>query len=297
MDLASYSPEIICLRVPIVEYPQFELHADIEDRHWWFLGRRKIMERIVRRVLPPSRQTTVVDVGCGTGANIAALARDYCCVGIDTSPQAIRFAQGRFPNVRFLCGSAPAELGSIAADARMFLLMDVLEHVDDDCAFLSGLLAAASPGAHFLLTVPANPSLWTEHDVSFGHYRRYDISRLQRTWDGLPVTVRLLSHYNSRLYPIVKVVRAASRRRGHARGIAGTDFTMPVAPLNVLLDWILAGEAGVLVNALEGRRCQGFSSGVSLVALLRREPGRIVVRRKPENLPTDLHGQEARHEP
>ena len=83
----------------------------------------------------------------------------------------------------------------------MFLLMDVLEHVPDDFAFLSELLAASSPGAHFLITVPANPSFWSAHDESNGHYRRYEPDRLGRLWSGLPVTTRLLTYFNARLYP------------------------------------------------------------------------------------------------
>src|SRR5437773_2605103 len=123
---------------------QFQLHAQIEQDHWWFVARRAILRRVVREVLPANRNSIIVDVGCGTGANIAALADDYRCVGIDTSAEAIDSARRRFPRVDFLVGRAPADLGSLAAEARLFLLTDVLEHVPDDFAMLSELLAAAS---------------------------------------------------------------------------------------------------------------------------------------------------------
>jgi len=61
-------------------------------------------------------------------------------------------------------------------------------------------------------------------------------------------------------------------------GRAGTDFWMPPGPLNRLLEATFAGEARVLEGVLEGRRAQGYRKGASLVALLRREPGRIVKR-------------------
>ena len=152
--------------------------------------------------------------------------------------------------------------------ARLFLLTDVLEHVADDYAMFSELLAAASPGSCFLVTVPADESLWSVHDESFGHYRRYAAARLEGIWQGLPATTLLLSHFNARLFPIVRLVRAWNRHVGQAAGRAGTDFWLPRGPINALLTAILAGEA-------------------SLLALVRREAGRVAIRRKPADLPPD----------
>jgi len=266
---------------------QFQLHADIEQRHWWFVARRQIVGRLIQEVLPPGPDATIVDVGCGTGANIAALADRYDCVGIDTSDQAIELARQRFPGVRFLTGRAPEDLGELMRQARLFTLMDVLEHVEDDFAMLSELLAAAEPGSLFLLTVPADDSLWTEHDESFGHYRRYDLDRFRRVWADLPVTTLLLSYFNARLYPVVRWVRAINRKRGRAAGRVGTDFELPSRPVNWLLKNIFAGESKRLLGILHGRKRRAYRRGVSLVALLRRQSGHIDIRRKPHDLPPD----------
>jgi SAM-dependent methyltransferase len=266
---------------------QFQLHADIEQRHWWFVGRREIMRGLAREVLPPAPGATVIDVGCGTGGNIASLADDYRAIGIDTSAEAVQWARARFPKVHFLQGRAPGDLGPLLAQARLVLLMDVLEHVSDDFTLLSELLAAADPGTHFLLTVPADPALWSVHDESFGHYRRYDRARLEMVWAGLPVSTRLVSYFNARLLPVVRLVRWRNRRRGQAAGRVGTDFWLPSRPVNALLQAILAGEARRLLQTLHGRRRQGYSAGSSLIAILRREEGPIAVRQKPARLPPD----------
>lgn len=273
----------------------FELHAQMEERHWWFTGRRRIMRALVREVVPPGTGALVVDVGCGTGANLAALADEYRCVGIDTSAEAIELAARRFHGIEFIHGFAPGDLGSHAADAKLSLLMDVLEHVEDDFLLLSRLLAASSPGAHFLITVPANEALWSEHDVSFGHYRRYDRARLEALWSGLPVTPRLVSYFNARLYPVVRAVRAVSRLRGRAGGAAGTDLALPAAPINRALERAFAGEARRLVERLHGRRSRGYRAGVSLIALVRREAGEITPRARPQHVPADLHTVAATH--
>ncbi len=265
---------------------QFQLHAEIESRHWWFVARRQIMRRLVEAVVPPSPQATVVDVGCGTGANLAVLADDYDAVGIDTSSEAISRARQRFPHLRWLVGRAPGDLGEIATRAQLFLLMDVLEHVPDDFALLSELLSAMKPGAYLLLTVPADETLWSEHDESFGHYRRYDRERLARVWEGLAVRPLLLSYFNARLLPLVRLVRTINRLRGRAAGRAGTDFWLPHPAANATLRATFAGEASRLLGVLGGRT-NGYPAGSSLVALLRREPGPIPLRSKPADLAPD----------
>ena len=250
---------------------QFDLHADIEDRHWWFVGRRRIMSRLLREVVPPAPDTTVIDIGCGSGGNLAELARHYRCVGIDPSPRAVELARRRFPGVGFVHGVAPRDLGAEISSARAVLLMDVLEHVQDDRELLADVVAAAPPGAVLLLTVPADAALWGPHDEVFGHFRRYDLVGFRRLWAGLPVGEMLVSYYNSRLYRAVRAVRAMGRLRGKAHGHAGTDFRVPAPPLNAALTRVFAGEGGRLVDALRNRR-RGFGRGVSLIALLRRQP-------------------------
>ncbi len=248
---------------------QFQLHARIEESHWWFVARRQIMRRIVERIVPPSLDKTVVDVGCGTGGNIAALSADYRCVGIDTSAEAIELAQQRFPKVQFHCGFAPGGLGEDMQRANTVLMMDVLEHVENDVGLLSSVMDAVRSGTNFLLTVPADMSLWSQHDESFGHFRRYDLSSFRALWAGLPVKTLLASHYNSRLYPAIKLVRSLSQLRGQAAGASGTDFHLPNPLTNKLLQRVFEGEARVLLNALEHDH-PAYQHGVSLIAVLRK---------------------------
>jgi len=268
---------------------QFQLHAKIEQRHWWFVARRQILADVIHAALPPtSPRSTIVDVGCGTGANLAHLAGQYDCVGIDTSEDAIRLARDRFPSVQFIRGLAPRDLGPIVDRARLILLSDVLEHVPDDFELLSNLLAATSEGTFFLITVPANLALWSEHDKAFGHYRRYDPNRLAQLWQDLPVQPVFVSHFNARLYPIVKAARQWGRLRHKAAGEAGTDFRMPRDPVNRALTRCFAGERHRLANLARGESHRPYRRGVSLMALVRREAGPIEPRSKPSCVAADF---------
>ena len=255
--------------------PQIRLHAEMETVHWWFLGRRAIIRQLVEQVVPPSKGRVVIDVGCGTGGTLSEFAAGYRCIGVDTAPEAIALASRRFPSAEFRCAPVFETLATDGPRADLVLLMDVLEHVEHDVQFLADIVASLRPGSHLLLTVPADMALWSQHDVSCLHYRRYDRRSFERTWAGLPVTARLVSHFNTRLYPIARAVRTWSRFTGKAAGHAETDFTLPSPPVNEALRRIFAGEARVLNDTLQGRRRTGFSHGVSLMAILRREQGQV----------------------
>ena len=119
------------------------------------------------------------------------------------------------------------------------------------------------------ITVPADMSLWTDHDVSHGHYRRYDVESLRRVWEALPVRELGLSPFNARLYPLVRVARTLSRWRGRPAGDAGSDLRLPSRPVNTALHGIFAGERRRLLRNLRGGR--PYRRGVSLVAVLAKE--------------------------
>ncbi len=177
-------------------------------------------------------------------------------------------------------GYAPDDLLDSIRGASVVTLNDVLEHVRDDFLLFSRIFAELSPGAMCVLTVPADPTLWSGHDVSFGHYRRYVRERLEMIWQDLPVKAHLVSHFNTRLYPLIRAVRTFNNWRGTPGGVAGTDFKIPPAPLNHLLESCFHGESQRLLGALRGQRI-GYARGASLIAILERLPGKIQARAKP----------------
>ena len=267
---------------------QHELHAEMEEKHWWFLGRRRIMTQLVALLVPPNSDGFVVDVGCGTGGNAAALSGGYRAAGIDTSTAAIELARARYPNVRFWCGALADAPDEFDTGADVYLLMDVLEHVSDDFLLLSTILSRCKRGAHVLITVPAHEHLWSSHDEALSHYRRYDAERLARAWEGLPVKVRLLSYFNARLYAPIRAVRWAGRLARRSYGSCGTDLSLPRDRVNRFLARLLGGESKVLQSAFDGAR-KGYGTGASLLAILRVDSDSIVPRTKPPGVPADRH--------
>ena len=256
----------------------------MEERHWWFLGKRQIIKTLLASLPTPGERSLVVDVGCGPGGNIGALADAYDVAGIDTSPDAIALARQRYPGVRFWQGDLGEAPPGLDDGASFYLITDVLEHVPDDFLFLSTLLARCRQGAHVLLTVPANDALWSSHDEVLGHFRRYDRSQLELVWQGLPVTPLLISYYNTRLYPVIRLVRALNRYGRMSFGQRGTDLHVPPDPVNRLLASLFEGESRVLKDCLEGRRPEGYRYGASLIAILRVDDPGIAPRQRPDHV-------------
>jgi SAM-dependent methyltransferase len=247
----------------------FRLHAALAHDHWWFDARRRIARDIVDALPPGTAGRRVVDIGCGVGANAPAFHSDYAYTGYDVSPLAIERARVAVPGARFIAGALDAAVRDLA-EADVVLLMDVLEHVEDDHHLLADIVHATRPGAWLLVTVPAGPGMWGAHDRALGHYRRYDRASFIALWDGLPVRVALVSFFNTRLHVPVRLLRKLGALRGRSWGEAGTDLRRPNARVNALLARMFAGEAVRLAAALAGR-ARPYTHGVSLLAVLERE--------------------------
>lgn len=243
---------------------QFVAHAALEDRHWWFTGRREILRALLHAVARPGQGIPVLDIGCGTGGNSGALANEYDVMGTDPSADGIEFARARFPIVQFAETSDPGagRAHLTKQGGGVVLLTDVLEHVEHDHALLQQAIAVVPAGGHLILTVPADPALWSKHDTDFGHFRRYQLADFRDLWRDAPVAQRLLSHFNARLRPVIAAVRRIAPK-------GSNNLNVPVGPLNGVLHRTFAGEARALVAAIDTGTAP-FRRGVSLVAVLRK---------------------------
>lgn len=250
----------------------FQLNAALELTHWWFVARRTIIVGLVHEILPPSPDRHVIDIGCGTGANIAALAEEYEVEGYDQSEQAISLARQRFPNVAFHCQSATEPIRALETQDVVLLLNDVIEHIEHDREFLTEIVEAAPPGSFVLMTVPADPALWGPHDVSHGHFRRYTLESFRSLWRDMPVEELLHSYYNARLYGPVRFVRSITGRTNRSYGASDSDLSVPPSWINGPLTRIFAGELPALREVLGSGR-SAYRSGVSIVTILRKSGG------------------------
>jgi 2-polyprenyl-3-methyl-5-hydroxy-6-metoxy-1,4-benzoquinol methylase len=136
----------------------------------------------------------VVEVGCGTGNFTALIAATGCSVlGVDIEPRYVDAAQralSKFPNARFAQMDITESQLSPSFDTAVML--DVLEHIEDEVGLLRSLHGSLRDGGHLILKVPAGPALYSQMDKAIGHCRRYtraSLGRALRSASFVPVTI------------------------------------------------------------------------------------------------------------
>jgi 2-polyprenyl-3-methyl-5-hydroxy-6-metoxy-1,4-benzoquinol methylase len=233
----------------------------VEQTHWWFQARRHIVWSLVRRYVDASTTSRlrICELGCGTGGNLAPVAKQHDVIGVECSPQAIEYARSRLGN-RVIRGSLPGDVPLPPNSFDVVLLTDVLEHIQDDAASARTALQLLRPGGIVVATVPAYQWLYSPRDAHHHHFRRYSKQRFRTLWTATNVQTLLISHYNSLLFPPAAAVRLASRIRPERK--AQGDLHIPPRQLNGLLARIMRSEANML-----GRLPMPF--GLSLVAVAR----------------------------
>ena len=241
-----------------MERAVFDRMAELDQHHWWFLARRRILEQLIVRVVRPPEGARVLEVGCGTGHNLAMLGKfgELDASELDSSARALSTKRlGR--EVK------EAKLPDLSMFKRnsydLIALLDVLEHVPDDLGSLRAIHRRLKPGGALLLTVPANPWMWSAHDAAHHHFRRYTSKQLEELFLRSGLEVELLSYFNTLLYPLI----AAARIVGKLLRRESSDDKLPGNAVNTVLNKIFGLEAAML-----GRVPMPF--GVSLVAVVRR---------------------------
>lgn len=238
---------------------QIRIHRQLEDIHWWFVGRRHVLRQLLARLADPG-DGFVLEVGCGTGGNLTWLAgRGYRAVGLEPNVEMAAAAR-RKSGCKVYDGDLAGALGGVREDVRVILLMDVLEHIEHDLDALRLVHEWLPPGGRLVVTVPAAPFLWGYHDEAFGHRRRYTMRTLRRRLDDAGFGVLWLSHFVALLFPLAVFVRLLTRFL--ATGGKRTDFVLPPRLLNDLLTQVLA-----LESLLVGRMACPFGLSLQAVAI------------------------------
>lgn len=241
-----------------MDISQFDLQAEIEDRHWWFKARREIILSVLKKYIPVHKNKLVVEIGCGTGGNLKFFKNYYKMIGVDISPDAVKYARQR-ADCEVLLGDFRDQLAGLWQVIDAVILPDVLEHVDDDYLFLSDIIKSLKRNSIVLITVPAHNFLWSQHDIVLGHKRRYSAKNLHSLWKGLEVEKLFFSSFNSLLFPVIALYRIVKRNKHYH---CKSDLSMPSAWLNHLL-YILFSSERFILNAFP------FPFGLSYIAVLK----------------------------
>lgn len=240
----------------------YEAHDRLEDRHWWFEGRRRVIREVLQRHLLPRARRTLLDVGCGTGGMFPLLAEFGEVDGAEASPDALERARRKFPLRRIEPCALPATLPAGTWD--VVTAFDVIEHLDEPIAALRAMRERLPWDGQVVVTVPAFQFLWSHHDEANQHRRRYSRLQLVSELSSAGLKVTFVSYFNTLLFPAVAGVRLLERLLPARAPKAGqTDLEETREPVNRLLTALFGAERFAV-----GRAQLPF--GVSLIAVAQK---------------------------
>ena len=241
-----------------MEEQDYRTTYELEDHNWWFVGMRRISLSMLGRPAPVASGAPILDVGCGTGIMLEHLAPLGEATGLDFSSTALSFCRKR--GAERLVQARGEQLPFADASFGAVTAFGVIEHIDADRAALSEWARVLQPGGSLVLLTSAYQWLWSGHDVSNHHTRRYltrEVSALLRDAGLEPTKV---SYVNSILFPPILVVRIIERlRRGSKDPEPHKDTGEVPAPANKLLLWLIGLEQRVIARGK-------LPFGVSIVA-------------------------------
>ena len=249
--------------IPLLDREEIASKALLEERHWWYRGRRRIVLDMIERLRLPA-SARLLDAGCGSGAMLSPMQRFGSVTGVDVNPVAVEYALER--GVGPVCRAGVEHLPFADHEFDLVLCLDVLEHVRDDRCALAELRRVSRPGGFLIATVPVYPVLWSPHDVAAGHRRRYRSGELATKAESEGWRTVRKTGFNAFLLPPAACARIAARMRS-AR--PRSDLLSTPSWLNRMLEVPLKVEAAVI------RRGRAFGVGLSLLAVF-ENPGETV---------------------
>lgn len=259
--------------------------AAIEDDHWWYVALRDWYDRLLStpRFAPPPRPR-VLDAGCGTGATLRFFhqrLRPAYLGGFDRDPLCLESAERKCPAADLYTADFGAPIFT-EPEFDLIVSCEVISYVAPEPrrAGLRSLAERLAPGGRLILHVPACPQLYSRHDRAVGTLHRFTADEVRRLVEGAGLTIELISHRISLLFP------AVATQRWWSRGVseAGTS------DLGRSTGWM--GTVCRRITQLENAAvCRGvrFPIGSSLAVVARRSdvdeaPGRRGSRRAVSSL-------------
>lgn len=238
----------------------------LEGTYWWFQGRLRIIKSVLGAYLPiKPRRGRVLDVGCGTGLMLDEF-KSWSPVGLDFSGAALKYCRQRGLS-QILRGDV-TNLPIASDSIDLILALDLMEHVDRHDLMIREFHRVLKPGGCLMATVPAHPTLWSDHDIALHHFRRYTRGSLRALLKHGGLKPLKFSYAITFTYPAIVAFRKLQKwwcgLRGTKKREAARAHLIPLPrPINGLLTKLLHIEAEMLAK-------MNLPFGVTLVTLARK---------------------------
>jgi SAM-dependent methyltransferase len=218
-------------------------YADLWRRHWWWQVRHEVVVRELSRLGQPSANggeidpRRILDIGCAGGVAFDDFSRFGEIYGIEPDSQLVDSTprwRHRIEHTMF----GPDYQAEQPFD--VILMLDVLEHIEDDRGTLQKLFSMLKPGGTAILTVPSLQWLWSVHDDINLHFRRYHRRPFKQLLTSTGFTVNRLSYLFGWSLPLVYLRKWLS-----PKDLKEYRVDVPSAPVNFTFSTLTRIENGV----------------------------------------------------
>lgn len=170
----------------------------LENEYWWFVARNEIVKTLILQKTDIPQGSYIIDIGCGTGGFSEKISHLYNPVCLDTSNLAIEYCQKR--GLKYAFQSTVEEFDFAQFPIKAAIMLDVIEHIEDDIGIMKQVYDKLPNGAWFITTVPAYQSLWSRHDEIHQHYRRYNRLDFNNLLRQVGFNIVYSSYFNTLLF-------------------------------------------------------------------------------------------------
>lgn len=233
----------------------------VENKHWWFVGRRAILESFLKVVVEQIRNSPIsiriLDIGCGTGANLEMLSQFGEAEGVDVSDDALQFCQEK--GLRVQKGLAE-KLPFQDETFDITTALDVIEHLDDDIAGLKEMFRVTRRGGYSLIFVPAFMWLWGVQDDISHHRTRYTRSQIIERLEKAGYAIERATYANWTFFAPILAGRTLMKLTGIK---PESENNVNISALNGIFGKLFAAERFWLKKL-------NFPFGVSIVIVAKR---------------------------
>ena len=191
----------------------YKLMHSLQDNHWWFVARKKIIQSILSVYLKPDRNKNILEIGCGSGGLLKLLSKYGNLSAIELDDFSREKASEK-KVCKVIKGKLPNNISNKTCYETIFLF-DVLEHIEEDKNSIKKINELLSEHGLFILTVPAYMFLWSYHDKTSHHKRRYSMSELTILLDSCGFNIKYSSYFNMILLPLIVIVRLLNKLLGN----------------------------------------------------------------------------------
>ena len=242
----------------------YQKHLELDQYHFWRVAKRQLLKELLSSNLEEKKGLRILDIGGAVSLYPRTLAEFGEVTVVEPDAQCVEVARStlKMPIVQ---GALPDSVG-VDGLFDVISMLDVLEHIEDDRRALESVRSLLTEDGTVIMTVPALPILFSDHDRALHHFRRYTKKTLLEVINRSGLRIRRIGYWTSLLLPIIALQRVMGRLRDPLKKDHDVKYSVSVPSpfVNSTLSQVMKLER-------RGLRFVDFPLGSSLFAVLEKE--------------------------